>query len=119
LLLSPTIRSCVPLPPCAVPPMVRVKTLPRSLVLPTLRLVISKNPKPDVYLRALEQVGADVALSYAVEDSVSGVKAAVAAGLKTFGYTGFGNDPIKDQDKLIKAGAHACFSDWRDFLSMI
>ncbi|MBK9205915.1 MAG: HAD family phosphatase [Candidatus Obscuribacter sp.] len=78
-----------------------------------------QKPKPDVYLRALEQVGADVALSYAVEDSVSGVKAAVAAGLKTFGYTGFGNDPIKDQDKLIKAGAHACFSDWRDFLSMI
>lgn len=78
-----------------------------------------QKPLPDVYLRALEQVGADVALSYAVEDSVSGVKAAVAAGLKTFGYTGFGSDAIKAQDRLIKAGAHACFSDWGEFLSML
>lgn len=78
-----------------------------------------QKPKPDVYLRALEQVGADVTLSYAVEDSVSGVKAAVAAGLKTFGYTGFATDPAREQDKLLKAGAQACFSDWNQLLTMI
>lgn len=78
-----------------------------------------QKPRPDVYLRAIEQVGASASASYAVEDSVSGVKAAVAAGLRTFGYTGFATDAASDQDKLIKAGAQACFSDWNQLLTMI
>lgn len=78
-----------------------------------------QKPRPDVYLRAIEQVGARVSASYAIEDSVSGVKAAVATGLQTFGYTGFASDPKIDRDKLLKAGAHQCFNDWDQLLTMI
>lgn len=43
-------------------------------------------PAPDVYLLAARTLGHDPATCTAVEDSPNGVRAAVAAGLRTFGY---------------------------------
>lgn len=42
-------------------------------------------PEPDPYLEALRDLGADAADSVAFEDSVTGVQAAVAAGIPTIG----------------------------------
>jgi HAD superfamily hydrolase (TIGR01509 family) len=41
-------------------------------------------PAPDLYLKAIQDSGCDVALSYAVEDTLTGVRSAVDAGLTTF-----------------------------------
>lgn len=43
-------------------------------------------PAPDVYLEAARQLGVDPAACVAVEDSENGVKAAVAAGMRTIAY---------------------------------
>jgi beta-phosphoglucomutase family hydrolase len=44
-------------------------------------------PDPEIYLRAAEMLGVDPALCVAVEDSVSGIKAAKAAGMYVVGIT--------------------------------
>jgi len=74
-----------------------------------------QKPKPDVYIRAMQQVGANPAESAAVEDSVTGMTAAVAAGITVYGFTGFSDAPLVTRDKLIASGAAVVFSDWKHF----
>lgn len=74
-----------------------------------------QKPKPDVYLRAMQQVGATPEQSIAVEDSVTGVTAAVAAGMTVYGFVGFADDRAAAAKKLIEAGAKDVFDDWQNF----
>ena len=46
-------------------------------------IVAHKKPAPDIYLLALEQLGADADDALVIEDSGNGVAASVAAGLRT------------------------------------
>lgn len=46
-------------------------------------IVPRKKPAPDIYLLALEELGADPEATVVIEDSGNGVEAAVAAGLRT------------------------------------
>lgn len=73
-----------------------------------------QKPSPAVYLRALEQTGARRETSFAVEDSATGVKAAVAAGLTTIAYLGFCPPDTKEREteKLLSLGAKFCVDDW-------
>ncbi|MBP0598038.1 HAD-IA family hydrolase [Herbaspirillum sp. LeCh32-8] len=64
-------------------------------------------PDPLPYLTALQRLGAQAQHAVAFEDSSSGVKAASAAGLYTFGMlTGL------DEEKLKAAGASAAIRDF-------
>jgi len=45
-------------------------------------------PAPDLFLYAAEQMGRDPSACAVVEDSVSGVKAGIAAGMRVFGFAG-------------------------------
>jgi len=74
-----------------------------------------QKPKPDVYVRAMRQVGATPEQSIAVEDSVTGVTAAVAAGMTVYGFAGFADDRAAAAEKLFQAGAKAVFDDWKNF----
>lgn len=75
----------------------------------------AQKPKPDVYVRAMAQTGATPDVSAAVEDSVAGVKSAVAAGLRVFGYTGFAPDAQTRAQELRACGCVCTFNDWADF----
>jgi HAD superfamily hydrolase (TIGR01509 family) len=57
-------------------------------------------PHPDLFLQAASVMGATPARCAVVEDTASGVTAAVAAGMRTIGYTG-DSDPVA----LQRAGA--------------
>ncbi len=57
-------------------------------------------PLPDLYLYAAKKMGVDPAECVVVEDSVHGVQAAVAAGIKVYAYAGGGNGEL-----LREAGA--------------
>ena len=63
-------------------------------------------PAPDLFLHAAERMGADPARCAVVEDSVLGVQAGVAAGMRVFAYTGTVGAPA-----LERAGAHRVFDD--------
>ena len=74
-----------------------------------------QKPKPDVYIRAMQQLGATPDQSIAVEDSVTGVTAAVAAGMTVYGFIGFADDRHVTAEKLSHAGATDIFDDWKNF----
>ncbi|MGD9591191.1 MAG: HAD family hydrolase [Candidatus Berkiella sp.] len=71
-----------------------------------------QKPNPDVYLQAMQQVGATPENSFAFEDSITGATAAIKAGLKTFGYTGFADNPESLKEKLLATGCVAVFHSW-------
>lgn len=78
-----------------------------------------QKPQPEVYLRAIQQVSADPRRSVAVEDSVTGAKAALAAGLTTFAFTGFAEQPNELAEKLISVGCKEAFNDWRQMPALL
>ena len=64
-----------------------------SVPLFTAEQVAVPKPAPDVYQLALRRLGRDVSECVVVEDSLAGVTAAVAAGLRVIGFTGAGHIP--------------------------
>ena len=63
--------------------------------------VPAAKPAPDVYLHAANRYATHPSKCCVVEDSPTGVKAAVAAGMRVYGYCG-----LTPRDRLIEAGAH-------------
>jgi beta-phosphoglucomutase-like phosphatase (HAD superfamily) len=72
-------------------------------------------PFPDLFLYAARTMGFPPAQCVVVEDSVPGVQAAIAAGMKAFAYHG---DPHSDREGLAAAGG-ILFDDMRDLSAMI
>ena len=72
---------------------------------------IAGRPKPDpaVYLMAAAAMGADPASCVVVEDSITGVHAAVAAGAVVLGFTGGPHSPPDQAERLLLAGARMVF----------
>tara|TARA_R110001606_G_scaffold343375_2_gene491943 strand:- start:217 stop:897 length:681 start_codon:yes stop_codon:yes gene_type:complete len=66
-------------------------------------------PAPDLFLFAAKQISADPATCLVIEDSVNGVKAARAAGMTAFGFTGGGHADAGLGERLVAAGAAASF----------
>lgn len=78
-----------------------------------------QKPKPDVYLRAMEQLDISAQNCVAVEDSVTGATAAVSAGITTFGYVGFADNPKAMAATLLEEGVTACFGDWAELPTLL
>lgn len=66
-------------------------------------------PHPEPYLEGLRRVGVSASQAIAFEDSPSGMAAAVAAGLPTFGLA-----TTQSADALLAAGAVAVIQDFTD-----
>jgi HAD superfamily hydrolase (TIGR01509 family) len=65
--------------------------------------VAHPKPAPDVYLHAARMMGAEPSRCAVVEDTSTGVKAGIAAGMSVFGYVG---GPQSDAATLRELGAH-------------
>lgn len=72
-------------------------------------MVARGKPAPDLFLHAAAEMGHAPDGCIVVEDSLAGVQAGVAAGMRVFGYVG---DPHTDGTALTRAGAHV-FDDMR------
>ncbi|MEO1284374.1 MAG: HAD family phosphatase [Pseudomonadota bacterium] len=68
-------------------------------------LVERGKPHPDIFLYSARVMGVDVSKCVVVEDSVAGVTAAKAAGMRAIGFTGGSHCLRGHADKLIAAGA--------------
>ena len=76
-------------------------------------MVARPKPAPDLYLYAAAQLGQAPERCLVIEDSVSGVRAAVAAGMRVFGYAADAN-----ADALAAEGARP-FSDMAELPELI
>lgn len=77
-------------------------------------------PAPDVYLAAAAHYKIEApSTALAIEDSVTGVQAAVAAGFTCWGYTGLNPHPKEEAEKLKKAGAQKILPHWDDFFPLL
>jgi beta-phosphoglucomutase-like phosphatase (HAD superfamily) len=78
-------------------------------------------PAPAIYEHAVERLGVDPGAALAVEDSVSGVQSAVAAGVGTVGLLQYvPRDELAGRaDALIAAGAGVVVASWGDLVELL
>jgi HAD superfamily hydrolase (TIGR01509 family) len=76
-------------------------------------------PAPDMYLLAAKNAGVKADDCLVVEDSLTGVTAAVDAGCWTLGFTGTYEDQQAHGDKLKDIGAEAIFSKMADLPALV
>ncbi len=69
------------------------------------QMVENPKPSPEVYLLAAARLGVEPSQCIVVEDSPSGVRAGVAAGMTVLGFTAGGHCLENHGDKLLEVGA--------------
>lgn len=72
-------------------------------------------PEPDVFLFAAARMGVAPERCLVLEDSVPGVLAARAAGMRVAGFTGTAQDKAGTRGRLEAAGAAAVFDSYEDW----
>jgi HAD superfamily hydrolase (TIGR01509 family) len=85
----------------------------------TFEDVANGKPAPDIYLLAAQRAGRKPEECVVVEDSVTGVMAAVAAGCVTFGFTGAHLHRDEHALKLAELGAAKVFHHMRELPDLI
>jgi HAD superfamily hydrolase (TIGR01509 family) len=82
----------------------------------TAQMVDRGKPAPDLFLYAARRMQADPARTLVIEDSVSGVRAAKAAGMTVWGFVGGSHYRVRDgAANLHEAGADRVFARMADF----
>jgi HAD superfamily hydrolase (TIGR01509 family) len=82
----------------------------------TSQMVKRGKPAPDLFLLACERMRAEPARTLVIEDSVSGVTAAKAAGMTAWGFVGGSHYRSRDGEAmLLAAGADRVFARMADF----
>jgi HAD superfamily hydrolase (TIGR01509 family) len=82
----------------------------------TAQMVRHGKPAPDLFLHAAEKMNAQPARTLVIEDSVSGVQAAKAAGMTVWGFVGGSHYGARDDRAMLSAaGADRVFAHMTDF----
>jgi beta-phosphoglucomutase-like phosphatase (HAD superfamily) len=74
--------------------------------------VVNAKPAPDLFLHAAEKLGVHTDECLVLEDSVNGVAAARAAGMRVWGFLGGGHVHERLGERLMAAGAERLVADW-------
>ncbi|HEV3156234.1 MAG TPA: HAD family hydrolase [Candidatus Baltobacteraceae bacterium] len=76
-------------------------------------------PAPDLLLFAARQMGAIPARCLVIEDSIIGVKAAQAAGMRVFGFAGASHVSDIWKERLAATGVEKLFEDMRELPDLL
>ena len=82
-------------------------------------LVAQGKPHPDIFLYAARAMEVGRERCLVVEDSVAGVTAAKAAGMRCIGFVGGSHCPDGHAERLSKAGATTVVSDLRQLMTFV
>ena len=77
--------------------------------------VTHAKPAPDLFLYAAKQLGVLPRACLVIEDSVNGVRAGRAAGMRVWGFLGGGHMDDHAGARLLEAGAERLIQDWSQF----
>lgn len=83
------------------------------------RMVARGKPHPDVYLYAAEKLGLRPSHGIAIEDSGTGVRAGVAAGMTVIGLCAGKHIRPGHDARLREAGAHHLAQDWTEAAEIV
>jgi HAD superfamily hydrolase (TIGR01509 family) len=76
-------------------------------------------PKPDIFLHGAKQMAVSPSRAVVVEDSVHGIHAARAAGMRVIGFTGASHTYPSHADTLTDAGAETVISRMSDLPGVV
>jgi HAD superfamily hydrolase (TIGR01509 family) len=76
-------------------------------------------PAPDLFLHAAAEMACVPARCLVIEDSVSGVRGAIAAGMRVWGFIGGGHCADGHEARLRDAGAERVFDDMTDLPGLL
>ncbi|GAC1041905.1 HAD family hydrolase [Rhizobium sp. No.120] len=76
-------------------------------------------PKPDIFLHGAKQMNVSPTNTIVVEDSIHGVQAARAAGMRVIGFTGASHTYPSHADRLTDAGAETVVSRMTDLPGVV
>jgi len=74
--------------------------------------VTHAKPAPDLFLHAANALGVDPSECLVIEDSVNGVKAALAANMRVWGFAGGGHMDEAARSRLHSAGVGRMIASW-------
>lgn len=76
-------------------------------------------PAPDLFLFSARQMRTEPHQCLVIEDSVAGVKAAIAAGMRVLGFTGGGHCRAGHAQSLLTAGAQKTFQSMSELPNLL
>ncbi|HEY0302435.1 MAG TPA: HAD family hydrolase [Rhizomicrobium sp.] len=76
--------------------------------------VTHSKPAPDLFLLAAASLGVAPAHCLVIEDSVNGVTAGIAAGMRVWGFSGGGHMTPRIAEHLTQAGAERIVANWAE-----
>ncbi|MCB1557708.1 MAG: HAD-IA family hydrolase [Alphaproteobacteria bacterium] len=85
----------------------------------TKSLVSRGKPSPELFLYAANRMNAVPERTFVIEDTVSGVRAGVAAGMHVLGITAVSHHPQETREQLLSLGAKRVFVSWSEITDYI
>lgn len=82
-------------------------------------LVLSGKPAPDIFLHAAKMIGVPPSDCLVLEDSVNGVRAARAAGMRVWGFLGGGHMDKDSSARLCAEGVERTVDHWHQFATLV
>lgn len=74
--------------------------------------VSATKPAPDLFLHAAGKLGVEATQCLVIEDSVNGIVAGRAAGMRVWGFVGGGHHSHDSGNRLLDAGAERLVANW-------
>lgn len=84
----------------------------------TASMVARGKPAPDLFLHAARECGADPARCLVIEDSLTGIRAGLAAGMTVWRFTGGSHMAGRQLSQPADATPHLVFDDFSRFLDL-
>ena len=81
--------------------------------------VKNAKPAPDLFLHAAAALGVHSSECVVIEDSVNGIRAARAAGMRAWGFTGGSHIDEQGRERLSAAGAETIVANWREVSDLL